>query len=238
MTQYITYDNIRQFAFVNDKLVVGDIKGVIIDFFGLDITKTYPVAPEESVRFAKKGYLHIVPYYNPWCWMNDSALAFCEKLMEITSNKYGLENTPVVACGASMGGLSALIYSLRAKKTPVACVTNCPVCDLPYHYVENPDMPRTIYSAFFNGDDMDEKIKRSSPMHNIAAMPDIKYTFLHCVDDDDVHIEAHTDKLVEKLKKLNRCVEYIRVPDAGHCGLNAHYLEIYYSKIEEGFATK
>ena len=57
------------------------------------------------------------------------------------------ENIPVVSTGGSMGGQSALVYCAYSKRTPVACVANCPVCDTVFHFTERPDLPRTLYSA-------------------------------------------------------------------------------------------
>lgn len=234
--QPITYDNIRNFAYVNDDLIKGGIKGIIIDFFGLGVQNTYDKPLAESQRFASKGLLHIVPYYDPWAWMNDRTVAFCERLLDVLTEKYGLHDTPLVTCGASMGGLGALIFTLKSKKTPVACITNCPVCDLVYHYGEHDDMPRTIYSAFFEeGKDFTAAIEGASPMHHAAEMPDIKYTLLQCAEDDDVHPYAHSEKFVPLMRSTGHTVEYVVVPDSGHCGLNEHYLKLYFDKIEEGF---
>lgn len=232
----ITYENIRNFAYVNDDLIVGAIRGVIIDFFGLGVQNVYDKPLQESVRFAEKGYLHIIPYNNPWAWMNDAAFDFTETIFSVMSEKYGLSDTPLVVCGASMGGLSALVFAYKSKKTPVACITNCPVCDLLYHYGEHSDMPRTIYSAFYKeGEDLFENMKKASPMHHVGDMPDIKYTLFQCADDDDVHPYAHSERFVPAMRAGGKTVDYIVVPDSGHCGLNEHYLEMYFSKIEEGF---
>jgi Dipeptidyl aminopeptidases/acylaminoacyl-peptidases len=236
VNELINSENIRNFAYVNDGLISGEIKGIIIDFFGLGVQNFYGSPPDESVRFAKQNLLHIVPYYNPWAWMNDDAFAYSEKVLDVVTDKYGLKDVPLVACGASMGGLGALIFTLKSKKRPVACITNCPVCDLVYHYSEHSDMPRTIYSAFYkDGTDFFENVKASSPMAQIAKMPDVKYVLLQCADDDDVHPYAHAEKFVSSMQKAGKDIEYIVVPDSGHCSLNGYYLNQYYSKIEEVF---
>lgn len=75
---------------------------------------------------AEKGLLYLLPYDNPWSWMNDTAVRMVDEMVEAAREKYALpDDIPVVACGGSMGGLSCLIYTLRAKRTPAACAANC-----------------------------------------------------------------------------------------------------------------
>ena len=47
-----------------------------------------------------------------------------------------------------MGGLCALVWPRYTKRRVVAVAANCPVCDLPFHYTERPDLPRTLRAAF------------------------------------------------------------------------------------------
>ena len=35
MDKIITYENLRKFAYSNDHLIKGDIKGIVIEFYGL-----------------------------------------------------------------------------------------------------------------------------------------------------------------------------------------------------------
>ena len=121
-----------------------------------------------------------------------------------------------------MGGLSALVYTAYAKITPVACVANCPVCDLPYHYTERDDLPRTLYSAFstYEGS-MDEALRSASPLHLVEKMPDIPYVIYHCTADKAVNIEKHSTAFVDAMKMANKNVEFIKVEDRGHCDLSA-----------------
>ena len=64
-------------------------------------------------------------------------------------------------------GKQYYVYTRYAAVTPVACVANCPVCDLPYHYTERPDLPRTLYSAFGDSDSetLGDAMKKASPYH-------------------------------------------------------------------------
>ena len=42
---------------------------------------------------------------------------------------------------------------------------------------------------------------------------------LHCEEDMSVNMQAHSDKLVEKLRALSHNVTYDTVPGRGHCKL-------------------
>ena len=119
-----------------------------------------------------------------------------------------------------MGGLACIVYTMYAKHTPVGCVANCPVCDLPYHYTERVDLPRTLYSAFYSYDcTMDEALKSCSPLHLASALPKkTEYTVFHCEKDTAVNIGMHSDRFVAELSKY-RHVDYFTVPDKGHCDL-------------------
>ncbi len=233
----INIKNIRQFAYENSHLIKGEIKGVIFEFVGL-YTQNYYIDEEPSAafRFAEKGLLYVIPYYDPWAWMNRRTVSFCRLIFKVITEGFSLENLPFVVCGASMGGMGAMIFSIEGEKSPVACVTNCPVCDLNYHYIEHDDMPRTIYQACYEeGRDLQESIAFSSPIARIAELPKIKYSLFQCMDDEDVHPYAHSEKLVPKMKSSGYDIDYIKVPNGGHCGLNSEYLNLYYSKIEEAF---
>ena len=110
-------------------------------------------------------------------------MTYTEELLAALRIHYGLpKSLPTVAMGGSMGGLCALVYTRYARNTPVACVVNCPVCDLPFHYTERPDLPRTLYSAFMEdgADTLEEALRAHSPLHLAAELPDIPYTLFNC----------------------------------------------------------
>ncbi len=233
---YINIENIRQFAYENHHLIKGEIKGVIFEFVGLYTQNYYTEDdPQVAIRFAEKGLLYVIPYYDPWAWMNKRTVEFCKLIYKVITNGLQIKDVPFVVSGASMGGMGAMIFAIESEKTPVACVTNCPVCDLNYHYIEHDDMPRTIYQACFEeGVSLEKSISNSSPMARVKELPKISYTLFQCMDDDDVHPYAHSEKLVPKLKELNHNITYIQVENGGHCGLNEKYLDMYYTAIEEG----
>ena len=228
MNKIINIDNLRRFAYVNDQVCTRPIKGIVISFFGLGGSSMYNTDNDQGLYFGDRGILYVVPYTNPWAWMNKQAIDYTDEIIDVLVEEYELGNDiPVVSTGGSMGGLAALVYTKYAKRTPVACVANCPVCDLPYHFTERPDLPRTIYSAFFNCEDFDKALCDASPLHlaQNGALPDIFYDIFHCDKDMAVNIDAHTRRLIPLLNKDK--LRFTVVADKGHCELPQREWDMY-----------
>ena len=235
MERIVTYENLRSFAYSGDKLVKGKIRGIVLEFYGLGNMNVYKTDPAVAKEWAEKGIVYVVPYTNPWCWMNRDAVSFTDEIVSVLRAHYGLDGVKVVCTGGSMGGLSALVYTAYARIAPVACVTNCPVCDLPYHYTERDDLPRTLYSAFYGYEGgMDEALRACSPYHLVEKMPKIPYTVFHCKEDEAVNIERHSVRFVEKMRAIHE-VTFITVPHRGHCDLSPEARIEYQKIIEKAF---
>lgn len=222
MKAIINYQNLRNFAYSNDHLIEKDIKGIVINFYGLGDMRMFDEDPVRGVEYAMHDILYVIPYTNPWCWMNEEAVLYVDEIIRVLCEKYQLkDDIKIVSTGGSMGGLSALVYSCYAKITPIACVTNCPVCDLVYHFTERLDLPRTLYSAFFNfNGSMEEALRLRSPYHLVEKMSKIDYTIFHCEKDKAVNLELHSVKFVEAMKEKHK-INLIKVPLRGHCDLSA-----------------
>ena len=223
MEKLITYENLRNFAYSNDHLIKGEIKGIVLYFMGLGNAGMRDADFGDAKDYAEEGVIYVIPYTNPWCWMNRAAVSLVDEIVEVLCEKYALgKDVRIVSTGLSMGGLCALTYCAYARITPVASVTNCPVCDLPYHFTERPDLPRTLYSAFFEYDGtMEEALRSASPVHLAAAgkMPKIPYTILYCEEDTAVDLAKHSEAFVEAMRPY-REVRLIDVPLRGHCDLS------------------
>ena len=233
MEKIITHENLRSFAYVNEKICARPIRGICLEFFGLGGSSMYDEETERGRLLAAEGILLVVPYTNPWAWMNRQTVDLADEIVEVLMNHYDLPETlPVISTGGSMGGLSALVYTRYARHTPAACVANCPVCDLPYHFTERPDLPRTLYSAFggYEGT-MTEALQSASPLHLAETMPrQTKYTLFHCTADQAVNKEMHSDRFVAAMGDV--CpVEYLAVPDRGHCQLTEEMWALYHRRI-------
>lgn len=221
MEKIITYETLRNFAYSNDRLIKGKIKGIVLNFYGLGCTAMYDADPGEALEYAENGVLYVIPYYNPWAWMNEPTVAYTDEIVSVLCEKYGLDSSvKIVSSGGSMGGLSALVYCVYAKITPCACVASCPVCDLAYHFTERSDLPRTLYSAFgtYEGS-MSEALRSRSPLHLVDKMPDIRYTIFHCTNDKAVDFERHSVRFVEAMSVAHKIV-LKTVPLRGHCDLS------------------
>lgn len=232
MKNIITYENLSSFASSNDRIIEGGIKGIVLSFFGLGCQSMFDDITEEGKFYASRGIVFIIPYTNPWAWMNRQAIDLTDDIVTIIKEKYALEDIPVVSTGGSMGGMSALVYTKYSRHCPSACVANCPVCDLPYHYTERPDLPRTLYSAFASEDgELREVLERYSPLHLANSMPDVDYHIFHCECDHDVSLSDHSEKFVAKMKASGKRITFEKVPDRGHCDLSEDALKRYTERI-------
>lgn len=225
----ISYDKLDYFAYTNLRHIKGEIKGIAIAFRGLGaaamINDEAPIEAlrptvERAKRLAEKGIVFFVPYLNPWNWMNAEAAETTDAIIDAIIKERGLgEDIPIISTGGSMGGMCALTYMAYAKRTPAACVVNCPVCDVPFHFTERPDLPRTFYSAYRNsGMTLDEALAAHSPLHLADKLPEADYYIFHCECDRAVNIDAHSRKLVTALKGRVH-TEFFTVPERGHCDL-------------------
>ncbi len=223
MISPITYDNLRLFAFSNDRQIEGPIRGIVIHFTGMGCDDRFDATLPEGDWFAARNIVYLIPYGNPWAWMNRQQVDLADQVIDILCTRYDLpEDLPVVSTGLSMGGQGALVYMVYAKRPPVACVANCPVCDMPFHNTERPDLPSSYYSAYlYEEGTMDTILPRYSPLHLTEAgkMPDVPYTIFHCANDTLVNKELHSDKLVAAMEKAGYSVTYRIIPDRNHCDL-------------------
>lgn len=221
MEKIITMENIRRFAYVNDAVCVRPVRGVAVYFPGLNNRDMHDFDPEEGELFGEAGILYVIPYNNPWSWMNRQAVGYTDEIIDVLFRAYDLpENTPVVSMGRSMGGLASLVYTYYAARTPVACVANCPVCDAVYHFTEREDLPRTMYSALYHEEGtLEEALKSISPLHLAEKMPRVRYHIFHCGEDRAVNMQMHSDRFVEVMRKAGQDVTYDIVPGRGHCKL-------------------
>lgn len=210
---------INEVAWVGREYVQGTIKSVILSFHGLGGgLKSEPGT--EELEWARNGGLVVHPYYGPWAWMNRQARNMVNELVDAVYAVYGLpESIPLICTGGSMGGQASLLYTRYAKRLVRACLANCPVCDLKYHFHERLDLPPTIRHAFLGyPGSFDKLLAEHSPLQQVAGMPDIPYRIIHGGKDMAVSKRHHSDKMVAAMLKRRMDVEYVEVADMGHCG--------------------
>ena len=224
----VNKDNIQKFAYTNEELLKSEPKGIIYEFHGLNDGISMNIQHTKfSYMCADAPLLYVRPFYGPWNWMNRASVKLVDEITEALFEKYG-KNMPIASSGLSMGGLSALIYARYAKYTPSVCAAICPVCDLIYHYDEREDTARTIFSAL-GGYEIPfvKAMENNSPVHQISEMPDIKYLILSTLNDKEVNFKKHSEIFVKKMKERGKDIEYIKIPDNGHCDLTKESAQYY-----------
>ncbi len=74
MNTVITYDKLRQFTYSNDLICVKPIKGIVLSFMGLGKAGMFHEDDHLARFYAEKGIIYLIPYNNPWAWMNRQAV--------------------------------------------------------------------------------------------------------------------------------------------------------------------
>ena len=236
MERIMNQANLRRFAYHNGDSINGEIKSIAIFFVGLGGCSMYDEGNDWGESFARHNVLFVIPYHNPWAWMNRHTVDFTDEILDVLFEKYNLPaDIPIVSCGGSMGGLGALVYTAYSKRTPSSCVASCPVCDLPYHFTERPDLPRTLYTAFASYDGtLEDALRSASPFHLVEKMPkETKYHIFHCEKDGAVNIDKHSRPFVELMKKEHDLTFY-PVPDRTHCDLDEYHSNLFDELLIKG----
>lgn len=240
MKKIMTYENLRYFAYSNDVICKKPIRGIVVDFWGMGSTGMCHEDTDDGKFYAEQGIVQVIPYYNPWAFCNRQTVAYIEEVMDVVFSYYALPaEIPIVFTGNSMGGLTSLACTALSKYKPIACLANCPVCDMSDHLYERADLPHALYSAFgtYQGT-LEEAMLTVSPLHLTDIMPDIPY-YIFCGEEDSVvNKKIHSDQFVEKMKKTHR-ITYYEIPGMGHCKMaddvKQQYLQIAADSILKPF---
>lgn len=229
MERIITYEKLRYFAYSNDHICKRPFKGIVMDFWGMD---SYGIVREDSDTakyYAEKGLLFLIPYYNPWAFCNRQTVAYIEEVLDVVYAHFALPaDFPLVYTGNSMGGLTALACTVLCKYKAVACLANCPVCDMSNHLFERDDLPHALYSTFGTYEEnLEEAMLTVSPLHLIDRMPDIPYCVFCGEEDQIVPKEKHSDPFVQEMKESHR-ITYYEIPGMGHCNLPEDMKKLYW----------
>lgn len=209
--QVINYKNLSNFAFTNADTVTKPVKGIVLGFcqgFGYD--GQIEQEPGYSENLASKGIIQILPYFDV---MNEGSVKTVDAIIDVIFDKLNLPvNTPIISGGVNMGGLSALVYTRYAKKTPVACFVDSPVCDLMDYYNENPDMQKTIMASLGYPGSFEDTVNSVSPVKLAKDMPKIPYQIVYG-NDKSVNKSKNSDVFVAEMKKYNQDITYVEVSD-------------------------
>ena len=224
----INADNLQLFAADNMALITGPVRGLVLEFPGLDggsclggQTKVGPLRSGYAIRCARRGILLVYPFVGPWSWMNDVAVKTTDMIIDAVKQKYSLpDDIPMVNSGGSMGGAGALMYTIDGRHRAAACAVSGPACDLLTMESDFPDGVCTVYRAVAHYDmPYEAAVKRISPLYQLDRLPRIPYFIAHTDADEIIRIEKHSDKLVKEMWALGHDVTYRVIPGQAHCDI-------------------
>ena len=215
----ISSSDLDKFAWLNAEYVKGPVSGIVLRFPGLGSTGMKTDPDPADLEWGQVGALTVLAYQDPWGWMNPQTRNFIDDLVEVIRQRHGLgPKVPLISTGGSMGGHAALLYAIKSRHAIAACEAIFPVCDLPFHYTERVDLPRTMHHAFGNYGNIDAVLRENSPLHLVGEMRDIPYLFVHGEADKSVGKATHSDPMVAAMRRRKLKVEYIERAKLGHGG--------------------
>lgn len=166
-------------------------------------------------RCSEKGFIVAVPGYGSDCWMNESGEKITLAMIDFLGSKLSINPERFYVMGCSMGGASALVFTIRHPEKVTAA------CDI---------FGITDYVKFYNNGSYNNSIKvayggtplqkpdyyaERSAVNYINILKNKPLLVIHG-NCDAIVPKLHSDELVEKLKAANADVEYIVVPGVGH----------------------
>jgi pimeloyl-ACP methyl ester carboxylesterase len=215
----MTPEILDKVAWLSTDYVRRPISGLVLRFPGLGSTGLKSDPDFYDLEWGQAGALTVLGYQDPWGWMNPATVNFIDDLVDAVRARHQLgPEIPLLSTGGSMGGHAALLYTLKSRHRAAACLALYPVCDLPFHYTERVDLPRTMHHAFGSYGDIAAQLRDHSPLHQVAAMPSIPYLFVHGDKDVAVKKTAHSDPMVAAMRARGLPVEYLECPKLGHGG--------------------
>jgi len=206
----------------NRELIKGSIKGIALYFTGLG-HQTNPCNDMVAAPVcAENGVLYILPFYNPWCWMNAKTVSYIDTVVDVAKELYGLDdNIPVGLYGGSMGGYNIFHYAIKSKHRIVAADLLCPCCNTEYELSFNPNTIFRSYieSAVTDTDDIAAYVSENSPVNMVDKLARIPYRFAVGLKDTALVPVQHSFLMVEKMRAAGYEVEQVDYPEVAHCNL-------------------
>lgn len=213
----ITAALLEKLAWLGLEYVRPPVSGIVLRFQGLGTTGMKGEADAVELEWGEAGLLTVVPYHDPWGWMNPREVRFIDEVVDaVRAHHHPGAEVPIISTGGSMGGHAALLYSIKSRHAVAACMALWPVCDLPFHYQERADLPRTLHHAFDSYGNIEAALRENSPLHQVEKLPDIPYLIVHGEKDQAVRKSAHSDAMVAAMRGRRLRVEYIERPKLGH----------------------
>ena len=130
---------------------------------------------------------------------------------------------PIYLCGGSMGGSSALIFTIRRPDIVDGVIALCPAADIGSYYTyaaaSTSDVLRNIAAAIrihyqADGHDLASELSARSVVRHADRLNAPVY-LSHGTADSTIPVEA-TRALAVRLRELARPVRYIEIPEGDH----------------------
>lgn len=235
MVTDITYDNLDIFAYTNEKLLTAPPRGICLEVQGLNACYSIFEDPPRGVFLAEQGILHVIPYTNPWSWLNDRAFAWTEHILAIMIDRcFGSVQPRLCVIGDSMGGYEALVFTAKTRYRVDRCCVNCPVTDLETFTQIDRSRAKTVFDAFDDAPDVWAAIREHSPLRLIDRMPKIPYYMVQCTGDNVLQPEIHAERYyAAAAEKMD--ISFDIDPGREHCDLSPAAREKYDAQILKTF---
>lgn len=222
--KYITPENLSDFAFLNDDTLTLPLRGICVCFHGFTDSQTFQKSGELERYLGEKGIAWVWPYYDVWAWMSKNSCAFNEQVIDAVYEKLAApEDIPLVICGGSMGGMTALNYVRNGKRKAVACAVNCPVLDIEHFYNEAHSLrrPAILQAHIEREESLEDIMKYYSPIYFAGELPKIPYYFVFG-SLDHPGINDPIEAFDKKMSDLGHDYKLTIKEGMRHCAMSEH----------------
>lgn len=223
-SKFINKDTLHFYINSNEQFLTMPIKGVVLEFPGLGGSSCLGGCVDMGVYdtqysrdFGEKGILLAYLFPGPWSWGNKGAVRMTDAVVSAIKSKYNLtQQTRMAVCGGSMGGLGALIYSIKSAHNIECVASACPCVNVVTSYYCKNLVPRSFFSAAAVYDmPIEEALKDFSPWEFVDQLRNVPYFICSDVDDALFPV-AECDEYVDMLIKRGLDVEYHKQEHCGH----------------------
>ena len=139
-------------------------------------------------------------------WMNLPALTISKSIIDFL--KKHLNINKLIFCGGSMGGTSALIYTIHHPNDVDGLITNCPCCNMDnyYYFLEKGNLPihKEIFDTIkskYQGNPNNTVIYSQNSGNEHTERLTMPMYLCHG-DTDDIIPCSYSLKLIDKMKEL------------------------------------
>ncbi len=183
-------------------------------------------------KAAACGYFVAVPEYGSECWFYDDAEKITLEMLDFLSEDPSVDTKKFFVMGCSMGGASALIFTVRHSRKVKAVCEIFGVSDITRFYNEG-HYNNSISAAYGGTPDSHPDYYRSRSVVNQSwqKYKDIPFLIFHG-DRDTIVPKWNSDILFEKMWKSGLEVEYKTIQGIGHenrivCGFENYILDFF-----------